>query len=365
MAHAHHGTPRGLRPGSSTLQPEHLYKGIGLLFLFALLFRHFDGLARATLTAYAAAILAVALNAIVRRIPGERRWISASLGLVIVAALVASFWFAVPLLAGQMREFTEQIPAFQEEMDGWSRWFRERTGLEIGLGLDRGAHLLESAVVGDGADLLQRATGALGWLVFPLIVLFGGLYAVGKPNERLLLPLLRAVPRDMREDVTRILSLLGVRLLAWVKGTLAAMFLVGLLSTIAFYVIGVPYPFLLGVFVGLVEFIPLLGPWIGGFAAVFVAFMHDPQTALWTALAVIVIQQLESNVITPLVMSSVADVHPFITLFALVYFGTLFGFMGILLALPMVLLIWTVLEVLWVERAIDTDQDRIDPVVQE
>jgi predicted PurR-regulated permease PerM len=345
------------------LQPEHLYKGIGLLFLFALLFRYFEGLARASLTAYAAVILAVALNAIVSRIPGERRWVSALLGLLIVAMVLGAFWLAVPLLAGQLRDFTEQLPVFQAEMQRWSAWLRENTGID--LGMERGAHLLESAVVGDGANLMQRATGALGWLVFPLLVLFGGLYAVGKPNERLLLPLLRAVPRDMRDDVTRIMSLLGARLLAWVRGTLTAMFLVGLLSTLAFYILGVPYAFLLGVFVGLVEFIPLLGPWIGGFAAIFVAFMYDPQTALWTAVAVIIIQQLESNVITPLVMASVADVHPFITLFALVFFGTLFGFMGILLALPLVFLVWTVIEVLWVERAIDTDEDWIEPVVKE
>jgi predicted PurR-regulated permease PerM len=64
-------------------------------------------------------------------------------------------------------------------------------------------------------------------------------------------------------------------------------------------------------------------------------------------------------------MSQQAEVHPLVTLFSLILFGSLFGFLGVLLALPLVMLFWTVIEVLWVERAIDTDDDRIRPVVKE
>ena len=73
----------------------------------------------------------------------------------------------------------------------------------------------------------------------------------------------------------------------------------------------------------------------------------------------------EANLITPFTMSKVAKVHPFITLFALFLFGSLFGFIGMLLALPLVMLLWTLFQVFWVEGAIDTDHDRIAPVVEE
>ncbi len=86
---------------------------------------------------------------------------------------------------------------------------------------------------------------------------------------------------------------------------------------------------------------------------------------LWTAVAILAIQQVESQLVTPLVMAKAAEVHPFVTLFAIVLFGGLFGFLGILLALPLVLLLWTVTQVLWVERAIGTGHDRIEPVVEE
>ena len=74
---------------------------------------------------------------------------------------------------------------------------------------------------------------------------------------------------------------------------------------------------------------------------------------------------VEANVITPWAMSRNAEIHPFVTLFALLLFGGLFGFLGVLLALPLVILVWTVVQVLWVERAIDTDRDRIAPVARE
>ena len=134
---------------------------------------------------------------------------------------------------------------------------------------------------------------------------------------------------------------------------------------IAFSVIGVPYALLFGVVNGLAEFVPIIGPWVGGIPAVVVAFLQDPMKGLWAAVAILAIQQLESQLITPLVMSKVADVHPFVTLFAIVLFGGLFGFLGILLALPLVLLVWTVVEVLWVDRAIHAEHDSIEPVVEE
>jgi predicted PurR-regulated permease PerM len=140
---------------------------------------------------------------------------------------------------------------------------------------------------------------------------------------------------------------------------------VGVLSVLLFSLIGVPNALLLGLLNGTLEFIPLVGPWVGGGTATLVAFMDDPGKGGWTALAALAIQQIEGYVITPFAMKQSAEIHPFITLFALVLFGGMFGFLGLLLALPLVLLVWTLVQVLWVERALDTDRDRIAPVVKE
>ncbi|MEW5928805.1 MAG: AI-2E family transporter [Gemmatimonadota bacterium] len=355
-------------PGAVYLRPEHLYKAIGLAFLLALLFRFFDKLTHGLLLLFAAAIFAVLLNAIVRSVPLRRKWVAAGLGVLIVGALGSLLWIGVPALVSQLRSIAAQAPEAGALLRNAEVWLRANTGLNVNLvGSDVQGFLRDAFLTtgGGGGGMLGRAGGLLEILFIPLLILFGGLFAVGKPNERLLSPVLRVVPGDLRPAFRRILELLGVRLMGWLKGTLIAMVAVGLLSVLAFYLIGVPNALLLGLVSGLTEFIPLLGPWLGGGVATVVAFLDDPQKALWTALAALAIQQIESNIITPWAMSRAAELHPFVTLFALVFFGSLFGFLGILLAIPLTIFFWTIVEVLWVERAIDTDEDRIAPVVRE
>lgn len=357
--------PRGIP--RVVIEREHLYKAVALAFLLAVVYRYLDAVVQVFLLAYAAAILAVLFNAVVRRFPLERRWMTALLGVLILASLAALLWFGIPLLLAQLRDLVRRGPEFAEQLRGAERWLELRTGMELSLLPADAREILQRTFAGAGSQgsILSRASGVLGALLLPLLVIFGALYATGKPNQQLLSSLMRAVPRDRRLAARRVLQLLGDRILGWGRGLLVSMGAVGVLSFVLYSVIGVPNAFLLAVIAALTEAIPLVGPWIGGATAVAVAAVDDPTKALWTAGAAVVIQQVEGNVIMPFAMSRAAEVHPFVTLFALLLFGTLFGFLGVLLSIPLVLLIATLVEVLWVERAIDTDEDAIAPVVEE
>lgn len=354
--------PRGI----ATLRPEHLYKAVAFFFLLFFFYRFFDAIAQTLLLVYAASILAVALNPIAKRIPLARRWVAGLIGITVVAAVGLLLWIAIPALVAQIRDFAARAPEFQAQLERWGEWLRQETGLNVRLIGEQTRQTVRGVFQDAGTqNLFGRARGLVEILLVPLIILLGGLYALANPNDRLLLPLLRVVPRDRRAAFYRIFKLLGERLLGWVRGTLIAMLGVGLLSIAALYIIGVPYWLLLGVTVGILEFIPLFGPWIGGVPATLIAFLDEPMKGVWTALAIVVIQQIESYLITPWAMSSAAKIHPLITLFALILFGGIFGILGILLALPIVIFLWTVVEVLWVERAVDTDEDWIPDVVKE
>jgi len=345
------------------IQPEHLYKSVGLLFLFLVFYRYFAELSRVLLVVYASAIVAVALNEFVRLVPIQRRLISGILGLVIFAGLGLTLWFSVPALAEQMRGLSGEVPRFQEQLDRISGWLRERTGLNVNL-FGPGAGSALSDFLG-GPDVLGTAQGVAEWIYLPIVILVGGLFAVAGPNERLLTPLLHVVPRDRRDDFRRLFELLGERLKGWVKGTLLAMIGVGLLTTLGLWAIGVRYSLLLGVTSGLLEVVPFVGPAVSGVFAVSVAVLDDPNRAIWVVFLMLAVQQIEGNLITPLVMAKAAKIHPFVTLFALLLFGSLFGFLGILLAVPLTILVWTTVEVLWVDRAIQAEGDYIEPLVEE
>jgi predicted PurR-regulated permease PerM len=345
------------------LRPEHLYKAVALFFGFLLIYSFFGPISRVLLIVYAAAILAVALNVIVGLVPSRRKLVSMALGVVLFAALAGALWFAIPALAGQFRGLVAEIPRFQEQLERLGDWVSEATGLNVEVFGEQSRQIV-TGMFTDG-EMLGTAVGLIEGLFLPIVILMGALYAVAKPNERLLSPLLNAVPRERRDSFRRLFTLLGERLKGWVKGTLIGMLVVGTLTTVGLLVIGIEYALLLGVLAGLFEIVPVIGPWVSGAVAVAAAFLVDPTRAIWVALLMLVIQQLESNIITPLVMSSVAEVHPFITLFALFFFGSIFGFLGIILALPLVLLVWTVVQVLWVERAIGAGGDEIEPLVRE
>ena len=348
---------------ASAVRLPNLVKMGGMLLLVLLLYRFFDQLTHVLLILYAAAIVAVAFNAIVHRLPLERKWVVALIGLAIVALVVLAVAIGGPLLLDQMRSVSQQGPEFNQQINAMAARVREATGLNVAPMLERGRLALRSFFSGGG--MLGQARGAVELMLLPLLILFGALFATASPNDRLLIPMLRAVPREMRTQVRRVLDLLGERLSAWIQGQLIAMAAVGTLVTIALTLLGVPYAFLLGIFNGLTEFIPLAGPWMGAVPAVAIATFDEPSKGLWTALTMFAIQMTEANLITPFTMSKVVHVHPLVTLFALVAFGSIFGLLGMLLALPLTLLIWTVVQVFWVEGAIDTDQDRIAPVVEE
>ena len=336
-----------------------------LLFLLALAFHFFGALSRILLLAYAAAILAIALDSIVRRLPLHRRWVAALAGLLILAAVGAAVWFGGAALIGQVRQFAQQLPEMQARLHQWGEWLHQRLGVDVQLVGDRTQRMVHD-MVGDigGQEVLSRAYGVIEVMGLTAVVLFGSLFALAEPNRRLLTPFLRMLPERTRDATRRCSNLLTQRLRGWVKGQLISMATIGILATAAFWIIGVPFAPLLGVVNGLAEFVPIAGPWIGGVPAVLVAFLYDPAKALWTALAIIVIQQVESQLVTPMVMSKVAEVHPFVTLFSILLFGSVFGVLGVLLALPLVLLAGTVIQVFWIERGLGSAGEEIDPLVE-
>jgi predicted PurR-regulated permease PerM len=348
------------------LTSRDLYGAAWLLFFAAIFYRFFGQIVQVLLVVYTAAILAVGLNAVIRRIPTGRARSAAVMGVLALLMIAGGLWWGGQVLLRELRAFVEQAPMLLQQIEGWLEWIHARTGFDpaplVPQLLEWGRAFLTGV---DGARIIGGARSVLEALFFPILVLIGGLYAAGRPNEGLLNPVLRALPEPHRSRVRRLFALLGERLLGWLQGQLVAMFGVGLLATLAFSIIGVPYAVLLGVFYGLVEFVPILGPILGGIPAVLVAFLVDPMTGVWTLLAMVIIQQIESSVITPFAMARAAHLHPFVTLFSLVLFGSLFGLLGILLALPLMLLLWTAVEVLWVEAAIATEGDPIDPLVTE
>ena len=162
----------------------------------------------------------------------------------------------------------------------------------------------------------------------------------------------RLFPTEHRRRVRELLSEARTNLLSWLKGRLASMAIVGVLSTVALYVIGIPGALILGLFAGLVSFVPYIGPIISVVPPVLLAFAlgGQPIDALWVMLAYVAIQQVESNMLTPLIMQRTASLHPAVVIASVTLLGAAFGILGALLALPITVLTGVLVKELWFRR---------------
>jgi predicted PurR-regulated permease PerM len=120
----------------------------------------------------------------------------------------------------------------------------------------------------------------------------------------------------------------------------------------------VPFALLLGIFSGLISFIPYVGALISIVVPVVLALISDPFSVVWVILAFFIIQQIEGNLLQPIVMSRAVDLHPAMVVFAILVMGTLFGIVGVFLAVPLVAAVQVLVRELWVQKM---DQMGTDP----
>ena len=183
------------------------------------------------------------------------------------------------------------------------------------------------------------------------IAVFVAVYLAASPSP-VVGWLVRLFPSRRRPQVRNLLSETRAELLSWLKGRLASMAIVGALSTVALYAIGVPGALLLGLFAGLISFVPYIGPIVSVIPPVLLtlALGESLIDALWVVVAYAGIQQVESYLITPMIMQKAASLHPAVAIAAVTLLGAAFGVLGALLALPAAVVAGVLVEELWFRR---------------
>jgi predicted PurR-regulated permease PerM len=141
---------------------------------------------------------------------------------------------------------------------------------------------------------------------------------------------------------------IGEALRLWLVGQLFEMLVIGLLCTLAVWLIGVPSPLALGLIAGIGEFIPYLGPILAAIPAVLVALTKSPETALWTLVAYLVIHQIEGNMVAPLIQRRMVAIPPAVMLIGIVAITYLFGAIAIIFAAPMAVVIFAAVNLIYV-----------------
>lgn len=167
--------------------------------------------------------------------------------------------------------------------------------------------------------------------------------------------LLHLFPKRKRERLGEVLTAMATMLRKWLVTQLIAMLVIGVVSTIALLALGVKAPFALGIIAGLLEFVPTIGPILSAVPAIAMGFLDSPEKALYVGLAYLAIQQLEGHLLIPLLMKGGMDLPPVLTIVTQGLMALLFGFLGLMIAVPLLAAVMVPVKMLYVEDALGDD----------
>ncbi|HZY66091.1 MAG: AI-2E family transporter [Actinomycetota bacterium] len=342
-----------------------VYAGIGLVFAILLLSYLVYKISLIVLVFLLTLLFSIIISGPVDYL--EHRGIGRAWGtLLVLGGTALTIYLAGLALADtvtkQAEEFAQSLPELLAEFQALLQRLQDASGIDLGLQLGP-------------ADIFERLRGFLSGDVFAVAADVGGSIANGVSLAVVALiatiylvinprPLVQGFvaffPAEWRPRTREILSKMYNSVQKWFLGQLTSMTIIGVFSAIALSIIGIPFAVLLGLISGLISFIPFIGPVISVIPPTLLGLTSDdPLKALWVIAAYLIIQAIESNLIQPIVMSRAVSLHPAVVVFALLIMGTLFGFVGLLLAVPLVAALHVLARELWIDRMnrIGTDPD--------
>jgi predicted PurR-regulated permease PerM len=344
-----------------------IYAGIGLVFALLL-----GGYFVYSITGVVLAFLLTILFSIILSAPVNylhRRGVGRMWGMLTVIAVFAGVIYlfglaVVPVVEAQSSQLVQDFPALLEEALALFNRVQGFFGLGARVSLngeslpDIGRQLLTGSAVSTAAGVgLTLATA----LSLGLVVLIATVYMVIRP-EPWVEGFVSLFPAGWRQRAREVLWEMYHAVQRWFIGQLAAMTFIAVFWAVSLWAIGVPFALLLGIFSGLVSFIPYVGATISVVLPLLLALISEPFTAVYVILAFVAIQQIEGNILQPLLMSRAVDLHPALVVFAILTMGTLFGIVGVFVAVPLVAALQVLVRELWVRKMDDIGADPNPPV---
>ena len=327
-------------------------------------------------------LLGIVLAAGVDRL--ERFRIPRGLGAVLILLLLLGSltgigFLAAPQISSQMEEVKQQLP---QAMDQVERWIQQRGGgvAEIikaaasdTTGKSEGARDPEAkegqgeqrqgggqvdlrkslnqqlaAVSQHFFSFFSSTVSVLGGLV---VLLFVAIFVASDPGlyHR---GLMHLFPHEARPRAGEVLSATATTLRRWLLMQMIGMVVIGVVTTIALLLLDIKAAIALGIIAGFLEFIPYVGPILSAVPAVAMGLVDGPEKALWVIVAYTAIQQLEGLVLQPLLMKEGLELPPVVTILSQALFALVFGFLGLMLAVPMVASVMVPVKLLYVRDVV-------------
>ena len=308
------------------------------------------------LLAFAAVALATAINFLVKLLIKsgiKKRGASICISLLLLLLIFAVFLLSIfPPFIDQLQQSLYLLPLAIDKIETWLMLLQERVPEQL-VGeiqqlenITRNLPSIASEIVGNFYSIFSGSLGAiLNILLVTVITIM--LLVSPRPYMRLFLAFF---PSFYRRRAAKILKKSETALVGWTQGILFNMLVITILSWLGLSLLGVQLPLANALLAGLLTFIPNLGPLLSCIPPIILALIDAPWKALGVLILYILIQQVEGNIMTPLVMKQQVSLLPAITLLSQATFAIFFGFIGLFLALPL-----TVVAQVWIEEVLIKD----------
>ena len=252
--------------------------------------------------------------------------------------LVIVMGLLLPSMVKEVNQMGEMLPDYISSTRQWMsdvklQYENFALPLSVRLAINDAIVSLESSLVNTLRGMMAGLLLGYSWIVTLVFAPILSYYLL-KDSETIKRRFVALLPSAWRGEVIGLLQEVDGVLIGFVKGNLLIALIVGAMATIALGFLGLPYALTLGIIVGLSDLIPYLGPLVGGIPAVAVALLESNRLALYVAITILVIHQIEGGLIAPRIFSDRVGLNPFLVVFALLAGGKLWGPLGMVLGVP-------------------------------
>lgn len=323
---------------------------VGILIVGFILYSAFGALLPIIISVVVAEVLFPIVAFIEKRLPGYARYPNAarisSIALIYVAFLaiiVLLIFLTIPPIVQEAREFVETVPQIYEDVkatvEELSEQYDQQVPDEIKAQVEEWAQslggALGSAALSIGTKTLSSLAGTVS-LLFGLAIVPFLLFYLLKDKEELLDGMYSVLPENVSRHTHNVLSLIHGVIGSYVRAQVISAAIVGGFVFLGLWALDISFALTLGLLAGLLGLIPIIGAFIGAAPALLVTLATDPTKLIWVALLFIVVQFIESNIISPRVQGSAVRLHPIFIMSTLVIASSIGGLWGVLVGVPLV-----------------------------
>lgn len=276
---------------------------------------------------------------------------------LLVALLALGVWLLAPSVAEQVTNLRTELPQSVEKVGEYlSKYSWGKLILEQ---MPSNGEILDKV---NNANVLSRVgdffSSTVGILTNVALMILLAIYLASEPKTYIK-GFTKLFPRERRKRVREILYEIGETLSWWLIGKGSSMLFIGVLTWIGLSILGVPLALSLGLIAGLLSFIPNFGPILSAVPAILLAFIDSPTSALYVLILFIVVQLIESNLVTPLIERRTVELPPVLTIVSQLALAILFGAVGLILATPILAVVMVLVQTLYIQDVLGDDPDNL------